>query len=155
MVQSGGWCKLRTPDEHTKLARVALSFSPKLDEAFKVNVAKMSVQLPTQIRDNVQSVVATLARLARERYDKREAKTTQRANPTGTHVTVARTGAGGSITRIDLPSAAGPAQSIEPASIFEIEELALRFAEQNEKSIVEKIFRRIHEHYKEKVISEL
>ena len=41
LIQSGGWCRLRTSDEHSKLARVALSFLPALDEAFRINVAKM------------------------------------------------------------------------------------------------------------------
>ena len=45
MVQSGGWSTLRTLDEHIKLARVAVSFDPRLDDAFRVNVAKMRVQL--------------------------------------------------------------------------------------------------------------
>src|SRR6201999_1954791 len=44
LIQSGGWCRIRTLDEHTKLARVALHFSSALDEAFRVNVAKMRVQ---------------------------------------------------------------------------------------------------------------
>ena len=47
MIQSGGWSNLRTLDEHSKLARVALSFDPRLDDAFRINVAKMRVQLPT------------------------------------------------------------------------------------------------------------
>ncbi len=53
MIQSGGWSRLRTPDEHTKLARIGLSFSPALDEAFKINVAKMRVQLPASVRDEI------------------------------------------------------------------------------------------------------
>ncbi len=43
LIQSGGWCNLRAPDEHTKLARIALEFSPHLDEIFNINVAKMRV----------------------------------------------------------------------------------------------------------------
>ena len=45
LIQSGGWSGLRALDEHTKLARVALSFSPDLDRAFDINVAKMAVQI--------------------------------------------------------------------------------------------------------------
>lgn len=71
MIQSGGWSHLRAPDEHVKLARVAISFHPKLDEAFKINVAKMRVQLPSQIREEIRSAVAPVVRLARERYDRR------------------------------------------------------------------------------------
>jgi hypothetical protein len=54
MIQSGGWSNLRAPDEHTKLARVAVSFPPALDEAFKINVAKMRVQMPSAIRDEIR-----------------------------------------------------------------------------------------------------
>jgi hypothetical protein len=70
MIQSGGWSKLRTIDEHTKLARVALSFSPKLDEAFKINVAKMRVQLPPQARELLEEAVAPVIKLARKTYGK-------------------------------------------------------------------------------------
>lgn len=71
MIQSGGWCKLRAPDEHTKLARIALSFSPNLDEAFKINVAKMRVQLPQQLRDDILRATAPAVKIAREVYDRK------------------------------------------------------------------------------------
>ena len=74
MIQSGGWSNLRAPDEHTKLARVAISFSPLLDEAFKINVAKMRVQLPTQIRDAIRDAIVPVTKLAREVYDRKPAK---------------------------------------------------------------------------------
>ena len=70
MIQSGGWSNLRTIDEHTKLARVALSFSPKLDEAFKINVSKMRVQLPPQAREQIEHAVAPVIKLARKTYGK-------------------------------------------------------------------------------------
>lgn len=74
MIQCGGWSNLRTPDEHTKLARIAVSFSPGLDEAFKINVAKMRVQLPAGIRDKVRNAIAPLLKIAREVYDRKESK---------------------------------------------------------------------------------
>ena len=74
MIQCGGWSNLRTPDEHTKLARIAVSFSPALDEAFKINVAKMRVQIPAGIRDDVRNAVAPLLKIARDIYDKKEPK---------------------------------------------------------------------------------
>ena len=73
MIQSGGWSNFRAPDEHTKLARIAVSFSPALDEAFKINVAKMRVQLPMVIRDAVQKAIGPVTRLAREIYDRKPA----------------------------------------------------------------------------------
>lgn len=68
MIQSGGWSRLRTVDEHTKLARVALRFSPQLDDAFKVNVAKMKAQLPQQIRDQIEHALRPVIKLAQEAY---------------------------------------------------------------------------------------
>lgn len=73
LIQSGGWCRLRTSDEHLKLARVAISFAPKFDELFKVNVAKMRVQLPTLIRAQVFEAIKPLLRIAQETYRKKDA----------------------------------------------------------------------------------
>ena len=69
MIQSGGWCGLRTSDEHTKLVRIELNFSPVLDDFFKINVAKMSIELPIQIREKVEQAIKPIVLLARERYD--------------------------------------------------------------------------------------
>lgn len=74
MIQSGGWSRLRAPDEHTKLARVALSFSPNLDNAFKVNVAKMRAQIPASIRDELGAFAQKFAKKARQAYDRKEGK---------------------------------------------------------------------------------
>jgi len=74
MIQSGGWSGLRTADEHTKLARVAIHFLPALDEAFKINVAKMRVQLPGQLKDAIRDAVGPMIKLARETYGRKAAK---------------------------------------------------------------------------------
>lgn len=74
MIQSGGWCHLRAPDEHTKLARIAVSFPPVLDDAFKINVAKMRVQMPQQILAFVRQAIGPGVKLAREVYDRKPAK---------------------------------------------------------------------------------
>lgn len=71
MIQSGGWSRLTASDEHMKLARIAVSFLPALDEAFKINVAKMRVQLPTQIRDDVRKGIAPIRKMARSIYDRK------------------------------------------------------------------------------------
>jgi Histidine kinase-, DNA gyrase B-, and HSP90-like ATPase len=68
MIQSGGWSNLRTIDEHLKLARVAISYPPKLDEAFKINVAKMRVQLPQTIREGVEKAIGPVLRIADKTY---------------------------------------------------------------------------------------
>jgi len=68
MIQSGGWSNLRTMDEHTKLARVALSFEPRLDDAFRINVAKMRVQLPRQLREQIDKAIAPVIKAAQAAY---------------------------------------------------------------------------------------
>jgi hypothetical protein len=70
LIQSGGWCGLRTYDEHTKLARVALDFSPILDEGFKINVSKMKVELPSQISKQVDEAIKPVLKKAQEVYRK-------------------------------------------------------------------------------------
>jgi len=68
MIQSGGWCGIRGIDEHTKLARAALDFSPELDETFQINVAKMRVQLPLDIRSLIEPHISDLCQKAQEMY---------------------------------------------------------------------------------------
>jgi hypothetical protein len=68
MVQSGGWSNLRTLDEHTKLARVAVRFDPRLDEAFRINVAKMRVQIPRQLREQMEQAIAPVIKMAQAAY---------------------------------------------------------------------------------------
>jgi hypothetical protein len=68
MVQSGGWSNLRTLDEHTKLARVALRFDPCLDDAFRINVAKMRVQLPRQLFEGIEKAIAPVVKAAQAAY---------------------------------------------------------------------------------------
>lgn len=68
LIQSGGWSRLRAPDEHTKLARVALDFYPELDGAFGINIAKMRVNLPTQLRERLKDPVEDLIRVAKKAY---------------------------------------------------------------------------------------
>ena len=60
MIQHGGWCGIRTLDEHTKLARAAISFDPALDELFQVNVAKMRVTMPSELRQLLEKPIAEL-----------------------------------------------------------------------------------------------
>lgn len=68
MIQSGGWSNLRTLDEHIKLARIALFFSPKLDSEFKINVPKMRVSLPAEIRDEVLKAIGPAIKIANADY---------------------------------------------------------------------------------------
>ncbi|MGH8372255.1 MAG: hypothetical protein ACRETO_05945, partial [Gammaproteobacteria bacterium] len=59
---------MRTPDEHTKLARVALEFMPDLDSAFDLNVAKARVNLPADLKQQLKVHVEQLTKQARKAY---------------------------------------------------------------------------------------
>ena len=69
LLQAGSWSNLRSPDEHTKLLRVAVHFSRDLDRSFSINVTKMRARVPTEIRDQVRASLSKWAKNARERYD--------------------------------------------------------------------------------------
>jgi len=58
LVQSGGWNRLRTLDEHSKLARIALDIPVGADDAFRTNVSKMTVALPDALRAPLRALVA-------------------------------------------------------------------------------------------------
>ena len=68
LVQWGGWAGLRAIDEHTKLARVALSFDADLDPAFNINVAKMRVSLPAELRQMLERPVHEACMAAEAAY---------------------------------------------------------------------------------------
>jgi hypothetical protein len=70
LIQWGGWGRIRTPDEHSKLARVALDFSPNLDAAFGINISKAIVSLPIDLRHDIEPVINQVARIAAQRYRK-------------------------------------------------------------------------------------
>lgn len=70
LVQWGGWAGVRSIDEHTKLARVSLEFNTDLDEAFNINVAKMRVALPGQLRHMIERPINELCGLADDLYRK-------------------------------------------------------------------------------------
>ncbi len=68
MIQSGGWCGLRSADEHTKLARASLDFPTGLDELFGINVAKMRVSLPAEVKGLLADPVGALCHRAQALY---------------------------------------------------------------------------------------
>ncbi|MEV0731881.1 ATP-binding protein [Polymorphospora sp. NPDC050346] len=70
LVQWGGWNGIRGIDEHTKLARAAVDFDTDLDLAFNINVAKMRVSLPAQLRQMLEAPVNELCILADDAYRK-------------------------------------------------------------------------------------
>ena len=64
MIQSGGWSRMRTQDEHHKLARIGMLFSPDLDAAMGINVAKMRVILPPELKEAIKPTVDRVIRRA-------------------------------------------------------------------------------------------
>jgi hypothetical protein len=68
LVQWGGWNGIRGIDEHTKLARAALFFDTDLDSAFNINVAKMRVTLPPQLKQMIEPAVNELCIFANDAY---------------------------------------------------------------------------------------
>lgn len=70
LVQWGGWAGLRGIDEHTKLARASLDFDTSLDPLFNINVSKMRVSLPAQLRQMLERPVHEVCIAADNAYRK-------------------------------------------------------------------------------------
>ena len=70
LVQWGGWAGVRSIDEHTKLARASVEFDTDLDDAFNINVAKMRVALPSQLRHMIERPINEVCSLADDMYRK-------------------------------------------------------------------------------------
>jgi hypothetical protein len=70
LVQWGGWNGIRGIDEHTKLARASLDFDTDLDSAFNINVAKMRVTIPPQLRQMLERPINELCGRADDIYRK-------------------------------------------------------------------------------------
>ena len=64
LIQWGGWSRLRTIDEHSKLARMAVDFTPSLDAAFGINISKAIVKLPADLHEELEPVVSQVVRIA-------------------------------------------------------------------------------------------
>lgn len=73
LVQWGSWAGTRGIDEHTKLARASLDFSSNLDEVFNINVAKMRVSVPAQLKQMLDRPVSELCILADRVYRRHSA----------------------------------------------------------------------------------
>jgi hypothetical protein len=129
LIQSGGWSGLRTFDEHTKLARVALDFSPNLDDAFKINVSKMRVQLPVQIKEQIELALRPVINLAQKTYRKKnktpEIPNTPSASSQERH---------NQKTNVDV--------GVKIMTIDQLEAALYRIADSTEKPIVKRLFSR-------------
>lgn len=139
LIQSGGWCNLRAADEHTKLARISLDFSPELDDAFSINVAKMRVLIPQELRDEIESIASSVAKQARIVYDKKDKpKPTNKPSEATPPTKVSGKGTGDS---------SSPANHTEPENqkwtIDEMQRKLLENAFADEAPIIVKVFKRL------------
>lgn len=80
LVQSGGWNRFRAEDEHLKLARIAVDFYPDLDSAFGINIAKASVQIPPDIREELKLIGSSVGGEAKIRYDRTDKEAKSKRN---------------------------------------------------------------------------
>jgi hypothetical protein len=72
IIQAGGWGGLRTSDEHTKLARIAVLVPAQLDELFQFNVAKRHASLPRELRGVLLEQLQPVIQKAQSTYRERE-----------------------------------------------------------------------------------
>jgi hypothetical protein len=68
LIQHGGWCGVRAADEHTKFARASVDFQTDLDSLFQINVAKMRVLLPVEVRTLLERPIHELCHRADSVY---------------------------------------------------------------------------------------
>jgi hypothetical protein len=68
LLQSGGWCGLRTSDEHSKLARVLVEIPAGFDDLFKVNISKMKINFPREMREETILKLAPIIKKANDSY---------------------------------------------------------------------------------------
>ena len=68
LLQSGGWCGLRTSDEHSKLARVLVEIPAGFDDLFKVNISKMKINFPRELREETIHKLAPTLKKANDSY---------------------------------------------------------------------------------------
>ena len=78
LIQSGGWNRLRTADEHTKLARIRVELPANSEELFELNIAKTQVRIPSALRPSLGAVASGVARAAQDAYRRPMGSPTER-----------------------------------------------------------------------------
>ncbi len=68
MIQAGNWCRMRTADEHTKLARIALDLDSRSDSSLGLNIMKSSIIFPENMKKSLSEIVDETVKLARKAY---------------------------------------------------------------------------------------
>lgn len=152
LIQNGGWSRIRVADEHLKLARIAFKFSPQLDDALKINVAKMRVQIPPSMKDEILEKIKPVVALAEQTYRRKTKPIPVQNNPI---VPVVPVNFSQPVTTTSADKF--PAMIIKPLqnqerkwSLDEFQEMMYEVTSDIEKQIVSKIFDRIKKHLKDK-----
>jgi hypothetical protein len=68
LIQAGGWNRLRTADEHAKLARIAVDLPAGHEELFQINVAKMRLVIPPELRPALRTLASAVVADAQRAY---------------------------------------------------------------------------------------
>jgi hypothetical protein len=68
LIQSGGWNRIRTLDEHAKLARIAIDLPLGHEGLFGINVAKMSIAIPEAARPPLRTIASAVVQEAQRSY---------------------------------------------------------------------------------------
>jgi hypothetical protein len=68
LIRWGGWLAVKSIDEHTKLARVALEIPSDIDEILQLNVAKSSLTLPLELKRLLTPIASDVSGKANRRY---------------------------------------------------------------------------------------
>jgi Histidine kinase-, DNA gyrase B-, and HSP90-like ATPase len=68
LIQSGGWNRIRTLDEHAKLARIAIDLPHGHEDLFGINVAKMSIVIPEAARASLRTIASAVVQEAQRNY---------------------------------------------------------------------------------------
>lgn len=69
LIKWGGWAQMwETVDEKTKLARVVVDFDRTLDDVFKINISKQTVQLPQQLQAEIKKLADVARKDSQKKY---------------------------------------------------------------------------------------
>lgn len=82
LIQHGGWSGIRAVDEHTKFARASVDFQTDLDTLFQINVAKMRVAVPIEVRTLLERPIHELCHRADAVYRRDTQNAERQRNPT-------------------------------------------------------------------------
>ncbi len=103
MIQSGGWNRIRTLDEHAKLARIAIDLPAGHEDLFGINVSKMSIVIPEAARAPLRTIASAVVQRAQSSYRDQTQDDSTQVPPLGER----RRSVNGEATGADGPSISG------------------------------------------------